>query len=186
MVSETVPSAAPRAEYSRRVEELSVERSHLQRRERLVGYVQLGLGACCVAWILFRLSHFSRTDLLVLIPIALFVVIAALHGRLLRVVSLRTRAIAFYEQGSGPAQWYLGGKRSHRRALPATIRPLRTRPRSLRAGLALRVAVHGTHPCRGRSAGSMADRACAARRGPRPAKSGDRAKPSPDVSGEPV
>jgi hypothetical protein len=99
VVSETVPSAAPRAEYSRRVEELSVERSHLQRRERLVGYVQLGLGAFCLAWILFRMSHFSRTDLLVLIPIALFVVIAALHGRLLRVVTLRTRAIAFYERG---------------------------------------------------------------------------------------
>jgi hypothetical protein len=98
-VSETVPSAAPRAEYSRRVEELSVERSHLQRRERLVGYVQLGLGAFCVAWILVRVRHFSRTDLLVLIPIALFVVIAALHGRLLRVVTLRTRAIAFYERG---------------------------------------------------------------------------------------
>ena len=99
MVSETVPSAAPRAEYSRRVEELSVERSNLQRRERLVGYVQLGLGAFCLAWILFRLSHFSRNDLLVLIPIALFVVIAILHGKLLRVVSLRTRAIGFYEQG---------------------------------------------------------------------------------------
>ena len=50
MVSETVSSAAPRAEYSRRVEELSVERSGIQRRERLVGYVQLGLGAvlCCL------------------------------------------------------------------------------------------------------------------------------------------
>ncbi len=89
LASETVPSAAPRAEYSRRVEELSVERSGLQRRERLVGYVQLGLGAFCVGWILFRLSHFNRTDLLVLIPIAVFVVIAALHGRLQRAVSLR-------------------------------------------------------------------------------------------------
>jgi hypothetical protein len=98
-VSETVPSAAPRAEYSQRVEVLSVERSGLQQRERLVGFVQLGLGACCVAWILFRVRHFSRTDLLVLIPVAVFVVIAVLHGRLLRAVSLRTRAIAFYEQG---------------------------------------------------------------------------------------
>src|SRR5271156_2034258 len=90
VVSETVPSAAPRAEYSRRMEELSVERSGLQRRERLVGYVQLGLGAFCLAWIVFRLTRFSRTDLLVLLPIAVFVVIAALHGRLQRVVSLRT------------------------------------------------------------------------------------------------
>ena len=94
MASETEASDVPRAEYSRRVEELSVERSNLQRRERLVGYVQLGLGVFCVAWLLFRLSHFSRTDLLILIPIAVFVVIAALHGRLQRVVSLRSRAIA--------------------------------------------------------------------------------------------
>ncbi len=60
MVSETEPSAVPRAEYSRRVEELSVERSNLQRRERLVGYVQLGLGAFCLGWILFRVRHFSQ------------------------------------------------------------------------------------------------------------------------------
>ncbi len=99
MVSETVPSAAPRAEYSRRVGELSVERSELQRRERLVGYIQLGLGAFCLAWVLFRLRHFTRTDLLVLIPITAFVVIAVLHGRLLRTVTARTRAITFYEQG---------------------------------------------------------------------------------------
>ena len=76
--------------------ELSVERSNLQRRERLVGYVQLGLGAFCVAWILFRLRHFSRTDLLVLIPIALFVVIAVLHGRLLRASELRAPALSSF------------------------------------------------------------------------------------------
>ncbi len=99
MESETVPSAAPRAEYSRRVAELSVERSRLQRRERLTGYVQLALGAFCVAWVVFRVRHFNRTDLLILVPIAVFVVLAVLHGRLLRTVRLRTRAIAFYEQG---------------------------------------------------------------------------------------
>ena len=81
MVSETEASDVPRAEYSRRVAELSVERSDLQRRERLVGYVQLGLGAFCVGWILFRMRHFTRTDLLILIPITAFVVIAVLHGR---------------------------------------------------------------------------------------------------------
>jgi hypothetical protein len=97
--SETEPSAAPRAEYSRRVAELSVERSRLQRRERLTGYVQLALGAFCVAWVVFRVRHFNRIDLLILVPIAVFVVLAVLHGRLLRAVRLRTRAIAFYEQG---------------------------------------------------------------------------------------
>lgn len=99
VVSETEVSAAPRAEYSRRLAELSVERSDLQRRERLVGYIQLGLGALCVGWVLFRVRHFHKTDLLILIPVTAFVVLAALHGRLLRAVSARTRAIRFYEQG---------------------------------------------------------------------------------------
>ncbi len=99
MLSETEASAVPRTEYSRRVAELSVERSNLQRRERLVGYVQLGLGALCVAWVIFRVRHFSRNDLLILIPVTAFVVLAALHGRLLRAVSAHTRAIRFYEQG---------------------------------------------------------------------------------------
>jgi hypothetical protein len=121
LVSDTVPSAAPRAEYSRRVEELSVERSNLQRRERLVGYVQLALGAFCVAWVLFRLTHFSRTDLLILIPIAVFVVIAALHGRLQRVVTLRTRAIAFYQQGLARLNgtWAGSGATGERFLLPS-------------------------------------------------------------------
>ncbi len=99
MVSETEVSDVPRAEYSRRIAELSVERSSIQRRERLAGYVQLSLGAICVGWMLFRMSHFSRTDLLVLIPVTTFVVIAVVHGQLLRAVAARTRAIKFYEQG---------------------------------------------------------------------------------------
>ena len=45
------------------------------------------------------MRHFTRADLLVLIPITAFVVIAVLHGRLLRAVTARTRAIRFYEQG---------------------------------------------------------------------------------------
>jgi hypothetical protein len=99
VVSETEVSDVPRAEYSRRIAELSVERSSIQRRERLAGYVQLSLGAICVGWMLFRMSHFSRTDLLVLIPVMTFVVIAVVHGQLLRAVAARTRAIKFYEQG---------------------------------------------------------------------------------------
>jgi hypothetical protein len=99
VASETEASDVPRAEYSRRVAELSVERSNIQRRERLVGYVQLGLGAFCLAWFLFRMRHFTRADLLVLIPITAFVVIGVLHGQLLRAVAARTRSIKFYEQG---------------------------------------------------------------------------------------
>jgi MutS domain V len=71
----------------------------MQRRERLAGYSQLGLAALCLTWILFRLRHFDAADLLLLVPIAAFVVLAVLHGRLIRRVTAYSRAIRFYEQG---------------------------------------------------------------------------------------
>jgi MutS domain V len=99
VVRETGSSAAPRAEYSRRLGELSVQRATLQQRERLVGYARLALAAFSVAWLLFRLRHFGRTDLLILVPVTAFIALAVVHGRLLRAVTARIRAMAFYEQG---------------------------------------------------------------------------------------
>src|SRR6202042_3105965 len=71
----------------------------MQRRERAAGYSQLALAALCLMWILFRLRHFGAADLLLLIPIAAFVVLAVVHGRLIRRVTAYSRAIRFYEQG---------------------------------------------------------------------------------------
>jgi MutS domain V len=71
----------------------------MQHRERLAGYSQLALAALCLTWILFRLRHFNAADLLLLIPIAAFVVLAIVHGRLIRRVTAYSRAIRFYEQG---------------------------------------------------------------------------------------
>ena len=99
VASETVSPQAPRAEYARRLDELSARRSRIQRRERLAGYSQLALAALCLTWILFRLRHFRAADLLLLIPIAVFVVLAGVHGRLIRRVTACSRAIHFYEQG---------------------------------------------------------------------------------------
>jgi hypothetical protein len=99
VASETVSPQAPRAEYARRLDELSVRRSRIQRRERLAGYSQLALAALCLTWILFRLRHFGAADLLLLVPIAVFVVLAVVHGRLIRRVTACSRAIRFYEQG---------------------------------------------------------------------------------------
>jgi len=76
-----------------------VVRSQLQSRERVTGYVQLGLAAFCLGWILFRLSRFSKADLLILLPVAAFLGLAALHSKLIRRVTLCSRAIRFYEQG---------------------------------------------------------------------------------------
>jgi MutS domain V len=99
VVTETGTTDQARAEYSRRLAELSTLRSTLHARERLTGYSQLALAAFCVLWLLFRLRHFSTTDLFVLIPAAAFVGLAVLHGRMLRTMALYTRAIRFYEQG---------------------------------------------------------------------------------------
>jgi hypothetical protein len=86
-------------EYTARREALLAARSVLQRRERLVGYTQLALAALTVGWLLVRLRNFSRMDLLLLIPVAAFVALAVAHGRLLRFIRARSRAIHFYDQG---------------------------------------------------------------------------------------
>jgi hypothetical protein len=99
VATETVSPQAPRAEYTRRLDELSARRSRIQRRERLAGYSQLALAALCLTWILFRLRHFGAADFLLLIPIATFIVLAIVHGRLIRRVTAYSRAIRFYEQG---------------------------------------------------------------------------------------
>jgi hypothetical protein len=90
---------AAETEYARRAAELSARRFVLQSRERLAGYSQLAIAAFCLGWILFRLSHFSRADLLLLIPVAIFAVLAGIHGGLIRAVAGCSRAIRFYEQG---------------------------------------------------------------------------------------
>jgi hypothetical protein len=87
------------AEYSRRLGVLSARRSGLQSRERLAGYSQLALAALSLTWLLFRLRHFNRIDLLLLIPVSAFIVLAVLHGQLIRAVTACSRAIGFYEQG---------------------------------------------------------------------------------------
>jgi hypothetical protein len=87
------------AEYNRRLEQLSMRRSGLRQRERLTGYIQLGLAAFVVAWLLLRLRHFQRIDLLLLVPVAAFVVLAVLHGRLIRALSVCSRTMKFYERG---------------------------------------------------------------------------------------
>jgi MutS domain V len=94
-----VATESASAEYSRRRDELLARRSRLQRRERLTGYTQLALAAVSLAWILLRLRHFGAVDLLALIPVTSFVVLAAVHARLIRRVTTCSRAIRFYEQG---------------------------------------------------------------------------------------
>ena len=86
-------------EYTRRRELLSQRRTRLQTQERRTGYTQLALAALVVAWLIFRVRHFQAVDLLLLIPATLFIVLAVVHGRLIRSIKLCTRRMKFYEQG---------------------------------------------------------------------------------------
>ena len=76
-----------------------MQRAKLQYRERRVGYFQLALAGVTVIWALYRMSRFSRVDLLILVPVSVFVVFAAVHGRLQRAVAKCSRSILFYERG---------------------------------------------------------------------------------------
>jgi hypothetical protein len=87
------------AEYSRRLDNLSKRRSRLQQQERLTGYTQLALAGLVVAWLLFRLRHFQLVDLLLFVPVTAFVLLAVLHGRLIRAANICSRTMRFYEQG---------------------------------------------------------------------------------------
>jgi hypothetical protein len=93
------------------VGELSARRSSLQSRERLAGYSQLALAAFSLIWILFRLRHFTAADLLLFIPVTAFIVLAVVHGGLIRRVTACSRAIRFYEQGLArlDGHWAGGG-----------------------------------------------------------------------------
>jgi len=109
------------AEYSRRLGVLSARRSRLQSRERRAGYSQLALAALSLTWLLFRLRHFNRIDLLLLIPVTAFIVLAVLHGQLIRAVTACSRAISFYERGMArlDGTWAGSGVTGERFLLPS-------------------------------------------------------------------
>jgi hypothetical protein len=87
------------AEYKRRLDGFSLQRTRLQRQERRTGYTQLALAGLVVAWLILRVRHFQALDFVLLVPIAVFVVLAIVHGRLIRSVKLCGRRMKFYEQG---------------------------------------------------------------------------------------
>ena len=94
-----VSSASPREEYSQRLQALNEQRSEQQRRQRWAGYAQLVVGAIVVVWVLLSVRRFSASSFLLLIPVAIFVVLAVLQERWIRSIQRCSRAIAFYESG---------------------------------------------------------------------------------------
>jgi MutS domain V len=88
----------PTEVYARRLRELNLLQSTDQRREKLLGYSKLAVAAVAILCALLFLLYLKAIAFLV-VPVAVFLVLAVLHDNLIRKVRLRGRAIAFYERG---------------------------------------------------------------------------------------
>ena len=89
---------APAEGYARRLHELNIEQPAARQRERLLGYATLGVAAIAlIAALLFL--HFLKHIEFLLISMIGFMVLAALHGKLLGRLRFRGRVITFYERG---------------------------------------------------------------------------------------
>ncbi len=89
--------------YSQQLGELLEKQAAERKREQMLGYAKVALGlAIVVAAVLFL----HRVMLLgfLLVPLALFIVLAVLHEKVLASIGLRGRAIRFYERGLARVQ----------------------------------------------------------------------------------
>ena len=89
----------PESEYRRRLGLLVIEKTQLEKRHTILGYLKLAIllaGVITAVWILA-----TRIELIycVLIPAILFVVVAIVHERVLQASRRCTRIIGFYERG---------------------------------------------------------------------------------------
>ena len=88
----------PEEVYSQRLNELHLAQAAEGKRERLLGYAKVALGVAtilCAAVFIHRVTVLE----LLLIAVALFIVLAVLHERVLESIGHRGRAIRFYERG---------------------------------------------------------------------------------------
>jgi hypothetical protein len=106
---------APAEVYARRLGELNLEQTAERGRERLLGYAKLAVAAIAlIAALLFL--HFLRHLEFLLVSIVGFMVLAALHEKLLGRLRFRGRAITFYERGLARIEdrWAGSGERGER------------------------------------------------------------------------
>src|ERR1700678_605669 len=92
-----ISSASPHEEYRRRLKTLNERQGEQQRWQRIAGYSQLLVGVVAVIWILLSVRHFGASSFLLLIPVAIFVVLAVVQERWIRSIRRCSRAINFYE-----------------------------------------------------------------------------------------
>jgi len=110
----------PAALYSRRLLDLQRTQAAALLREKRLGISKLVLAAVTLASLIFFLQHLALIEL-ILLPVALFILLAVLHEKLLRSIRLRARSIRFYERGLARIQdrWAGSGESGERFLDPA-------------------------------------------------------------------
>src|ERR1035441_6618930 len=88
----------PRILYTERLAERRAGIAHHQQRHRRLGHGKLGTAACAVALVWLALSRGAFSILWVLVPIAGFVALVAIHEKLLKELERRKRAARFFEK----------------------------------------------------------------------------------------
>jgi hypothetical protein len=89
---------SPADVYAHRLHELNLVQAADQRREKLLGYSKLAVAAVTLICALLFL-HFLRALEFLAVPVGAFLLLAVLQEKLIRQLSIRARAIAFYERG---------------------------------------------------------------------------------------
>jgi hypothetical protein len=84
--------------YSERLNDLKSAQTADQRQERRLGYAKVAVAFLTIAAALIFLYYIKFLWLLV-VPVAVFTLLAVLHERRLQQIRLRQRAIEFYERG---------------------------------------------------------------------------------------
>jgi hypothetical protein len=88
----------PAAVYADQLKILAREQATEQRRERLLGYAKLAIAILTLSAAAMLLRHTAALFFLV-VPVAVFVVLAVFQERLLDSIRYRIRSISFYERG---------------------------------------------------------------------------------------
>ncbi len=109
------PAPTPGEVYADELKRLEETQRREQRRERLFGYSKLLLAALTLT-AAFLLYRHAAVLLLLILPVAAFVVLAVLQENLLNSIRYRTRAIAYYERGLARLQdrWAGSGETGER------------------------------------------------------------------------
>ena len=111
----------PRDEYTRRLEARRAEVARCDRQHRTLGNLRLlvALAAVAMAWLALARGALSAWWLLA--PVAVFIVLAVIHDRVLRARSGRERAAAYYEKGLARLddRWMGAGQTGERFNSPA-------------------------------------------------------------------